>query len=284
MSLYKLLFIQLGRAPRRRGGCLRDQWRRWLAAAVLLYSAICSAGSAVAADLPETIATVKRSVVAIGTFMAVRAQQHQLRGTGFVVADNHAVTNAHVVAAPLDADRREVYALFLPAGQDRAEVREASLVRTDQTHDLALLRFSGAPLPALRLGQSAQVREGEAIAFTGYPILNALGLFPVTHRGIVSAIAPVAAPVGSGRDLTTDVVKRLTQPFDIFQLDATAYPGNSGSPLYVTATGRVVGVINSVFVKGTKEVALTDPSGISYAIPVDHVRALLQAAGLKVAP
>jgi hypothetical protein len=43
----------------------------------------------------------------------------------------------------------------------------------------------------------------------------------------------------------------------------------------------VLGVINSVFVKGTKEVALSDPSGITYAIPVDHVRALLQQAGVK---
>jgi hypothetical protein len=34
-------------------------------------------------------------------------------------------------------------------------------------------------------------------------------------------------------------------------------------------------------VKGTKEVALSDPSGIAYAIPVDHVRALLQRAGVK---
>ena len=88
--------------------------------------------------------------------------------------------------------------------------------------------------------------------------------------------------MGAGRDLTTDVLKRLDQPFDIIQLDATAYPGNSGSPVYQATTGKVLGVINSVFIKGTKEVALTDPSGITYAIPVDHVRDLLQAAGVKV--
>lgn len=90
--------------------------------------------------------------------------------------------------------------------------------------------------------------------------------------------------MGTGRDLTTAVIKRLDRPFEIFQLDATAYPGNSGSPLYEVTGGRVLGVINSVFVQGTKEVALTHPSGITYAIPVDHVRDLLQAAGVKVPP
>jgi hypothetical protein len=42
-----------------------------------------------------------------------------------------------------------------------------------------------------------------------------------------------------------------------------------------------MGVINSVFVKEAKEMALSAPSGISYAIPVDFVRRLLDLAGLK---
>ena len=37
--------------------------------------------------------------------------------------------------------------------------------------------------------------------------------------------------------------------FDVYQLDATAYPGNSGSPLLDADSGKVLGVINSVFVK-----------------------------------
>jgi len=43
----------------------------------------------------------------------------------------------------------------------------------------------------------------------------------------------------------------------------------------------VVGVVNSVFVKGSKESALERPSGISYAIPVTHVYDLLLKARLK---
>ena len=43
-----------------------------------------------------------------------------------------------------------------------------------------------------------------------------------------------------------------------------------------TADGRVIGVVNSVFVKGTKEAALSAPSGITYAIPTSYVRELIR--------
>jgi S1-C subfamily serine protease len=76
------------------------------------------------------------------------------------------------------------------------------------------------------------------------------------------------------------VIRRLSDPFMMFQLDAVAYPGNSGSPLYDVDAGRVIGVINSVYVKQTKETAISSPSGISYAVPVDYIRALLKKAGV----
>ena len=76
-------------------------------------------------------------------------------------------------------------------------------------------------------------------------------------------------------------VMRLRKSFDVFQLDATAYPGNSGSPLYDPDSGQVVGVLNMVFVKLTKEKILSDPSGIAYAIPVNHVKDLLKRASIK---
>jgi S1-C subfamily serine protease len=66
--------------------------------------------------------------------------------------------------------------------------------------------------------------------------------------------------------------------FRVFQLDATAYPGNSGSPIYDPATGDVLGIVNMVYVKSTKEAVLAQPSGITYAVPANHVGALLRRA------
>ena len=74
------------------------------------------------------------------------------------------------------------------------------------------------------------------------------------------------------------MIKQLRDPYDVFQLDATAYSGNSGSPLYDPETGEVVGVINKVFVKESKEAVLEKPSGITYAIPVRYVKELLRDA------
>jgi S1-C subfamily serine protease len=70
----------------------------------------------------------------------------------------------------------------------------------------------------------------------------------------------------------------MTGSYPVLQLDATAYPGNSGSPVYDPESGEVLGIINMVFVKGTKEAALTQPSGITYAIPAKHLQALMTKA------
>ena len=64
--------------------------------------------------------------------------------------------------------------------------------------------------------------------------------------------------------------------FDIYQLDATAYPGNSGGPVLDAVTGRVVAVVNMVLIKAGRESALSQPTGISYAIPVRHLQELLR--------
>jgi S1-C subfamily serine protease len=134
-------------------------------------------------------------------------------------------------------------------------------------------------LPALTIGDSDAAKEGQDILFTGFPIVGVLGPYPATHRGIISAITPIAIAQGRAGDLDAQTVRRLANgAFPVFQLDATAYPGNSGSPVYDPATGEVLGIINGVFVKGTKESILTQPSGITYAVPANHLQSLLKSA------
>jgi serine protease Do len=230
------------------------------------------------ADLSQTIEKVRPSVVAIGTFERTRSPPLRLRGTGFVVGDGlHVVTNTHVTFALLDSERKET--LVVVAGRGRnAEPRAAEEIAQDADHDLVLLRIKGAPLPALSIGDPSRVREGQRYAFTGFPIGAVLGLYPVTHSAMISALTPIVIPSMKSRDLDPKVVNRLRNAFEVFQLDATAYPGNSGSPLYDPDTGEVVGIVNMVFVKSTKEKALAEPSGISYAIPASYVRELLRRA------
>ncbi len=226
--------------------------------------------------LPGTISRVKESVVGIGTFQETRHPQARLLGTGFAVKDgNYIVTNAHVIPEKIDKKHREFLAVFTGSGK-QAPVYPATVVKIDEEHDIGLLWFSSEPLPPLKIDDDSIVREGELYAFTGFPIGAVLGLYPATHRGIISAITPIVIPALHGGQLNREMIDRLKEPYLVFQLDATAYPGNSGSPLYHIDTGKVIGIINMVFVKGTKENAITDPSGITYAIPARYIEKLIE--------
>jgi len=171
-----------------------------------------------------------------------------------------------------------VFVIGVPGAAGRAELREAKLASQDPSRDLALLRIEGAPLPALALSDR-EAREGEMLLFTGFPVGSVLGPIPSTHRAMVASMPPIALPNVRAAQLTGAQIRRLAEgPFPIYQLDATAFPGNSGSPLYDAETGAVLGVINMVFVRRSREGALPQPTGITYAIPAVHLRALLEAA------
>jgi S1-C subfamily serine protease len=156
------------------------------------------------------------------------------------------------------------------------EIREAAKVAESREHDIAVLKITGRPLTAMALGDSNRVREGETYAITGFPIGMVLGLNAVTHRAMIAAVTPIVIPQLSSQNLDKKVLTRLAAPYNVFQLDATAYPGNSGSPLYHPESGQVVGIINKVFIQETKESVLQKPSGITYAIPIIHLHDLLK--------
>lgn len=233
------------------------------------------------ASLPETIARVKQSVVGIGTYEKMRRPPGIVFATGFAVQDGrHVVTNAHAIPAKLNTKRREFLAIFVGQGQNPA-VFKAEITAIDREHDLSLLNFEGNPLPPLSLGDDILVREGEEYVFTGYPIGAVLGLHAATHRAMIAAVTPIAIPSNPIRPLSKKLLNRLLTPYKVFQLDATAYPGNSGSPLYDVNSGKVIGIINKTFVQETKENAISNPSGITYAIPVGHLKKFLESEELK---
>ena len=253
------------------------------AACALVVAALCACAPACAGDVTDTIARVKRSVVAVGTFERGRTPAFQFRGTGFAVgAGATIVTNAHVLPAVLNASRNEGLAVLVPgvgtgkptgalgrAGRDRFRYRSRAAENGRRT------------VAAARAARLGTVKEGHEILMTGFPIGAVLGAFAATHRGIISAITPIAIPQNRAADLDPAVVHRLASgSFPVFQLDATAYPGNSGSPIYDPATGDVLGVVNMVLVKSTKESALSQPSGITYAVPARHLDALLRRSTL----
>jgi len=227
----------------------------------------------------ETVAKVKPSIVAVGTFLSSRNPRAVFLGTGFAVADGSIiVTNEHVIPANLDNKRLEQLAVFYHK-DDENKIMIAKALALDKEHDIAILKLTEGLLPPLKLGNVSTIREGQLFAFTGYPMGMVLGLYPVTHRGIISAISPNIIPQIRSAQINPKLLRRLQEPYNVFQLDATAYPGNSGSPLYDPDSGNVIGIINKVFVQESKENILSKPSGITYAIPANHIEKLLKEKG-----
>lgn len=250
---------------------------RWFIGPLLVLMLLPNPGFA---SLPDTIDNIRDAVVGIGTYDRLASPRAQIAGTGFVIAPNLVATNAHVVDRddPLNDPLKEHQLVVLVGHARQAKAIPAELVANDVRHDLAILRVKDIRFDNIMQLSTRKVREGELYAFTGFPIGAVLGLHPVTHRGIISAISPIVIPARTAKDLNAAQLAQMRNPYQIYQLDATAYPGNSGSPLYHPDTGEVVAVINKVLVKTTREAVLKDPSAITYAIPVEHLIKLMKQA------
>ncbi|MGM9479704.1 S1C family serine protease [Roseateles sp. NT4] len=235
------------------------------------------AAAAQSETLPELVARAKRSVVIVGSYGLMDTPRFGFRAAGFAVRDGlHVLTNAHVVPeeTPGRVDRSVAVQVWTPESQ--WQLRSAKVVATDKAHDLALLEIDGPPLPTLKLA-AKEVPEGTSIALIGVPIGNALGYTHVTHRGIVSARTAIVPPATSPQGLSERAVRQLREgSFEVMQLDAAAYPGNSGGPVIDTETGEVIGVLQGGIVKGTREAALSAPTGISYAVLIKDAMPLLK--------
>ncbi|MFZ5834143.1 MAG: S1 family peptidase [Pseudomonadota bacterium] len=236
---------------------------------------------AFATDMVDAIKQVRRSVVAIGTHQKLGQPPIRLMGTGFVVAGGgHIITNAHVLPRTLNAKNQESLQAFYGI-EANARNFELDVVAEDEEHDLALLRIVGAAkLPPLVLAKS-MAPEGTRTAITGYPLGSLLGLYPITHEGIISAVKERSFAAYSQGQLTAERVRRLRNSFIVYQIDTNAYPGNSGSPLYDAATRQVLGVVQSVAVREKSQAsAIEAPTGFTFAVPSQFISALMARNGL----
>ena len=164
-------------------------------------------------------------------------------GSGVVFdARGDIVTNAHVVG---DAHR---FVVRLMGG----EKHPATLIGTDPSHDLAVIRLVAArPTPAT-FADSANLDVGDLVLAIGNP----LGLRSSVTEGIVSSLGRTVAE-GNGVTLSP-----------VIQTSAAINPGNSGGAL-VDLTGHVIGVPTLAALD--PEFGATEAPGIGFAIPSNTV-------------
>ncbi len=229
--------------------------------------------------LPDTVARIRLGVGAVGTYNPASRPPVEFSASGFFVDERgHFLTANHAIEAIARRRRLEDLRVFLPSDQGR-EGHQARLVAHEPRYDLAVLAVEGGDYVPLVLGDSARVREGQRVAICGFPFGFLLGLHPSTSAGIISSVCPVAVPAVNARLLDPEVIAALRRPYNILQLDVTAYPGHSGAPVVEATTGKVIGVVSSAHIRKTKEKVLS--SGFTYAIPISLARELLVKARKK---
>ena len=208
-----------------------------------------------AANLDGTItaaaAKIQPSVVTIN----VAGPSESGTGSGVILrSDGYILTNNHVVAVAGTSGKIQVI-----TAEGRSA--EATIVGTDPSDDLAVIKVGLSNLTAAQFAKSSALQVGQAVVAIGAP----LGLSNTVTAGIVSN---TARPVQT-RDTKSQAV------FDAIQTDAAINPGNSGGPL-VNLNGDVVGIAaaiasaNSGGVQVPGQTTQTGSIGIGFAIPADE--------------
>jgi serine protease Do len=205
-------------------------------------------------SIADVVAMVKPSVVAINVKATVtnydifgRAYQQEGAGAGsgwIISSDGLIVTNNHVIAGATS--------IMITFNDGSSLPVDLKNVRADAISDLAVLKVDATGLPALKIGDSNLLREGDWVVAIG----NSLGEGIRVTQGIVSR-KDVSMQDENGQTLQ-----------GLIETDATINPGNSGGPL-VNMAGEVIGITNA------KEVA-TGVEGVGYAISSNEASPLIQ--------
>lgn len=209
----------------------------------------------------DDISAAARGVVRVVTIAVVDDQVVGFgHGSGFAVAPDRVVTNAHVVEAAARYPGN-VLVSVVPSEGDKAY--QAQLVAVDPAKDLALLQFRGARLPPLSVF-TGPMGEGEQTVALGYP--GSVDL--ATARSAADYITPVS-PVRSQGVFSG---RRSLMGTEVLLHTASIARGNSGGPL-LDRCGRVLGV-NSALTRGEEGDA---PFG--FAIAERELLGFLREAG-----
>lgn len=168
-------------------------------------------------------------------------------GSGVIISpDGYIISNNHVIAG---ANKLEVV-----LSNKKSYV--ATLVGTDPTTDIALLKIEEKGLPYLNFANSDNVEVGQWVLAVGNP----MGLNSTVTAGIISA-------KGRSIDLLSQQSRTPIESF--IQTDAAINPGNSGGAL-VNTNGELIGINSAISSKtGYYE-------GYGFAVPANLARKVVE--------
>ena len=167
-------------------------------------------------------------------------------GSGVIISeDGYILTNNHVVNSASYYQVSKANKVTVKLYNDDT-IYDATIIGTDETTDLAVIKIDKTGLPAAELGDSSSVKVGEFSMAIGNP----LGMESSVTAGIISAV---------NREITSD-----GKTFKVIQTDAAINSGNSGGAL-INSKGQVIG-INTLKLSGE------NIEGIGFAIPINSTK------------
>lgn len=197
---------------------------------------------AVAEKVTPSVVSISVEQVGYDRFTGRNVTQTAGTGSGVIIReDGYILTNEHVVSG---ADN-----LVVTIGVDDLS---ATIVGTDASTDLAVIKVDRTGLPAAEIGESAALKVGQPVVAIGSPF----GLEKSVTTGIVSAL---------GRSSLSEGSNGLTAYTSLIQTDAAINPGNSGGAL-CDAQGRLIG-INALI-----QTTSGSSAGVGFAIPIDFAK------------
>lgn len=169
-------------------------------------------------------------------------------GTGVIVAENgYILTNAHVSGEKYS----KCYVTLIDG-----KTYNGQIVWSNIDIDMAIVKINQKGLTAAKLGDSDKIEVGETVYAIGNPI--GYEFQRSVTSGIISAL---------NRTIKFEENNEEIYMEDLIQTDATINPGNSGGPL-INIDGEVIGI------NGVK---ITSAEGISFAIPINTVKSVIDS-------
>ena len=195
-------------------------------------------------------------------FMLPEGMLPESKGSGFLIDDQHVLTNYHVVRSALVKgelelkDSATITIRFPKSDQDL----EAKVIGAHSNYDLALLQIENPEdipdgVVLLNLGDSDSLLVGQKTIAIGNPF----GLSATVTTGVISAIDRIVP------------LKEKGMP--MIQTDAAINLGSSGGPL-LNSQGEVVG-INTAVLQGRFPLLGGKYSGVGFAMPSNVIQEVL---------
>lgn len=253
-------------------------------------------GTNVSASSSGTVAGVAEAVSPSIVEISASSASGKSTGSGVIITtDGEIVTNNHVISGASEVTVRT----------SDGKTYAAEVVGKDPDKDLALIKLRDASgLKAATLGDSSRVKVGDEVVAIGSPE----GLTGTVTSGIVSALdrdvtvakdsedsADAGGSEGSGgQDGQRQWDPRQGWPFEFggqqfngdtgsskttykaIQTDASLNPGNSGGAL-INMNGEIIGINSAMYSPSSSSGSTAGSVGLGFAIPVNTLKADLDA-------